>query len=130
MNENGKNFWEHHSTRYLEMALDGRRHEIIKNPDAKGKKTGDCGDSIQFFLTINNNRIESISFETDGCLNTNACANTVSHLSEGKCMEEAWAITPEMVVDYLETLPAHDIHCAELAVGAFYLSLADFKGCA
>jgi nitrogen fixation NifU-like protein len=29
------------------------------------------------------------------------------------------------VADYLEPLPEDHFHCAELAVGAFYLALAD-----
>ena len=32
--------------------------------------------------------------------------------------------SPTDVIDFLETLPAHETHCAELAVGAFYLALA------
>ena len=127
MKENANDFWQHHSARYLEMALDGSRHEKVTHPDARGKKTGDCGDSIEFFLSVKSNQIEAISFETDGCLNTNACANTVAFMCEGKFIEDAWEITPDMVIEYLETLPFHESHCAELAVGAFYLSLADIN---
>jgi nitrogen fixation protein NifU and related proteins len=120
-------FWQHHSLKYLEMALESQRHEIIENPDARGQKTGNCGDSIEFYLSIENNHLQSISFSTDGCLNTNACANTLARLCEGKSLEDAWGITPEMIIEYLETLPAHETHCAELAVGAFYLALAGYK---
>ena len=77
------------------------------------------------FLCIQNGRIQSLSFDTDGCINTNACANTAAHLSEGKTIEEAWEITPAAVIEFLETLPKDNYHCAELAVGAFYLALAN-----
>jgi nitrogen fixation protein NifU and related proteins len=127
MNDNDFNFWQHHSIRYLEAALDCTRHEILKNPDAYAKKTGECGDTIEFFLSIEDNHIQSIAFSTDGCLNTNACANALSSLCEGKSVEESWAITPEAVIDYLETMPVEEIHCAELAVGAFYLALASHQ---
>ena len=63
-------------------------------PDGYGKRTGECGDTVEMFLCINNGRIQSVSFDTDGCINTNACANTVSHLSEGKTIEKAWEIAP------------------------------------
>jgi hypothetical protein len=39
------------------------------------------------FLCIKKGQIQSLSFDTDGCINTNACANTVSHLSESKTKE-------------------------------------------
>lgn len=120
-------FWQDHSRNYLAMAFSQHRRETLSHPDGHGKKTGDCGDTVEFFLTIRNGRIEAVSYDTDGCLNTNACANTVAELAEGKTTEEAWEISPEDVVDFLQTLPEENRHCAELAVGAFYLALADYR---
>jgi nitrogen fixation NifU-like protein len=48
-------------------------------------------------------------------------------MAEKKNVDEAWAITPEMVIEYLETLPESHRHCAELAVGALYQALADYN---
>ncbi len=45
----------------------------------------------------------------------------------GKTIEAAWEITPEEVIRFLETLPEDHFHCAELAVGAFYLALTDIN---
>jgi len=119
------NFWQDHSLNYLEMAFNAERCEIIENPDGYGKKVGECDDTVEIFLSVKNNIIESLSFNTIGCINTNACANTIGALSEGKSLENAWNITPEDVVAFLETLPPEDIHCAELAVGTFYIALTD-----
>jgi hypothetical protein len=30
-------------------------------------------------LFVRNRRIQSVSFDTNGCINTNACCNTVAH---------------------------------------------------
>ena len=79
------------------------------------------------FLTNKDHRIQWTSFNTDGCINTRACANTVSNMVEGKTIEEAWKITPEKVINYLETLPQGLEHCAELTVGALYLALANYR---
>jgi nitrogen fixation NifU-like protein len=119
------NFWQDHSLHFLEMAFRTDRHESITHPDGYGKKTGDCGDTVEMFLMLRDNHIRSVSFQVYGCMNTNACANTVAHLAEGKTLEEAWEITPEKIAAFLETLPPDHIHCAELAAGAFYLALAD-----
>jgi len=64
---------------------------------------------------------------TNGCMNTNACANTAAELAEGRKVEDAWEITPDDLVAYLETLPSESTHCAELAVGAFYLALINWQ---
>ncbi|MFO7560442.1 MAG: iron-sulfur cluster assembly scaffold protein [Desulfobacterales bacterium] len=121
------NFFQDHSANYLEMALRTDKKEIVRKPDGYGKRTGQCGDTIEFFLTIRNGYIQSICFDTDGCINTAACANTVIHLAEGKSVEDAWEITSEDLIDYLETLPSEESHCAELAIGAFYLALTNHQ---
>ena len=125
--QNKFNFWQIHSRHYLEMAFRTDRREVIKQPDGYGKRNGDCGDTVEMYLSIRNGCIQFVSFETNGCLSTNACANTVAELTEGKKVEAAWEITPENVIDYLETLPPENFHCAELAVGAFYLALTNYQ---
>lgn len=127
MAEKKFDFWQDHSRNFLEMAFRTDRHERLERPDGYGKNTGTCGDMVEMFLTLLGMRINSVSFITNGCMNTNACANTVAQLVEGKRLEEAWEITPEDVIDYLETLPEENAHCAELAVGALYLALAKAK---
>lgn len=120
-------FWLHHSLHYLEMAFRNDRRVRVRHPDGYGKRTGECGDTVEMYLSIGNGRIRSVSYETNGCMNTNACANTVAELAVGRKVEDAWEIIPEHVVAYLETLPPENNHCAELAVGAFYLALTSWR---
>lgn len=127
MTNNPFNFLQDHSTHFLEMALRKDRHEILTQPDGHGKRTGICGDTVEMYLSVREDRIQSVTFQIDGCLNTSACANTVAHMAEGKKVAESWDITPEDVIAYLETLPSNHTHCAELAVGAFYQALADYN---
>lgn len=127
MDEKPFDFWQDHSSEFLTMAFSTNHRERISNPDGRGKKTGDCHDTVEMFVVVRSDKIESVSFDLDGCLHTNACANTVAHLAMGRSVEDAWEITPEAVADYLKTLPADHFHCAQLAVGAFYLALADYQ---
>jgi nitrogen fixation NifU-like protein len=128
MEEKKFDFWQDHSRNYLEMALAADHREIPKNSDGYGKRTGDCGDTIEIYIQLDvTGKITHVSYDTDGCLNTNACANTVAVMAEGRRAVEAWEITPEKVAEYLETLPENEIHCAELAIGALYRALASLK---
>lgn len=121
-------FMSGHSDEYIEMASDYSRFERLENPDGYGKRTGVCGDTIEIFLTVDENEcIECVSIQVEGCLNTVATANTVARLTEGRTVDEAWGITAEKVAGYLKTLEEDHFHCAELAVGAFYLSLVNYK---
>ncbi len=127
MDDRNFDFFQDHSRHYLEMALTRDRQDSMDNPDGYGRRTGVCGDSVEIFLKIRNSTVESVSYLVDGCINTHACCNTVARLSEGKSIENAWGITPEKVIDYLETLPPDHAHCAELAVGALYLALSTYR---
>jgi len=127
MTETATDFLQTHSMTFLEMAFRTDRREIIERPDGFGEKTGDCGDAAAFYLTVKDDRIHTISYRLNGCIHTNACLNSIAEMCEGKTLSEAWEITPEDLIAYLETLPEDHYHCAELAVGAFYLALADCR---
>ena len=127
MTEEAFDFWQDHSLNYLNMALSVERREQVENPDGYGKRTGDCGDSVEFFLRVKGDRIEAVSFDIDGCMNTNASAATVAMMAHGKTLKEGWKISENDVIEYLETLQEKSHHCAELAVGAFYLALSDVQ---
>lgn len=109
------------------MAFGTDKRERLRPADGYGRRTGDCGDTVEMFIVLDGARIRSVGYDCQGCLNTNACANSVAHWAEGKNIDNAWQITPQTVVDDLETLPESDTHCAELAVGAFYLALTNCR---
>lgn len=119
--------WKTHSMKFLKSAFRTDRREKLAHADGHGRQTGQCGDTVEFFLLIQDNRIEHISYDINGCINTNACANAIIDLLKGKRVAEAWGLDPEDVADYLETLPEDHFHCAELATGALYLALADAR---
>jgi nitrogen fixation NifU-like protein len=124
-NDSKGDFWQDHSLRFLEMAFRTDKRARLTRPDGYGKKKGDCGDTVEFFLSLEGERIAAAAYEANGCVNTNACANTVIHFIEGCSLAQAWELTPEKVAEFLESLPPDHFHCAELAVGALYLALAN-----
>ena len=117
--------WRDHSLTFLEMAFRTDRREQLEKADGYAKKVGDCGDTVAFFINLAGDTIDSLSYDINGCLNTNACCNAVISLIEGKSMDAAWRLTPEQVADFLQSLPRDHFHCAELVVGTLYLALID-----
>ena len=118
-------FWQDHSDTFLAMAYLWDRRKALEHPDGQGRKTGDCGDTIFIYLAIKKGIISQVAFELEGCLNTSACCNALAVLVEGKTVQQSWDISPNDIIDFLETLPEDHHHCAELTVGAFFLALAD-----
>ena len=125
--EQRHDFWQEHALIFLEMAFRTDRHGRPPKPSGIGYNVGACGDSITMYVTLEAAKIRNVAFELNGCLNTAACANAVAQIVEGHDLEAAWKISPEMVADYLQTLPGDHFHCAELAVGAFYKALSDYQ---
>ena len=117
--------WQQHTLNYLEMAFRTDRMGAIRHCDGHGEKTGDCGDTVQFFINVKAEKIDRAAYMSNGCMHTNACANAVLNLIEGQRVDHAWEVTPEAVTRLLKSLPHEHFHCAELSVGALYLALAD-----
>jgi uncharacterized protein (TIGR02270 family) len=119
--------WQGYSEHFLETALAVERRGALRNPDGCGKATSACGDTVVFFLRIREHRIQAVTYEADGCLHTHACAGAVAAMVEGKPVESAWRLGPSAVVDYLETLPVAEIHCAEMAIAALRQALIQWR---
>ncbi len=127
MSDKKFDFYQDHSMKYLEMALSTERQASMENPDGYGKRTGECGDTVEIFLKVRDKKVKVVSYHADGCINTHACCNTVAQMAEGSDVNAAWEISPEKVIEYLETLPSDHTHCAELAVGALYMALSRYQ---
>lgn len=119
--------WQTHSQKFLEMAFRVDRQERLAQADGYGKFSRDCGDTIEFFLILENAHIKTVSYALAGCINTNACANAIIALIEGQSESAAWKLTPETVATYLESLPPDHHHCADLAITALRRALVDAR---
>lgn len=116
-----------YSEHFLEMAF---RTDLRKRPDRAhgyGKRERECGDALEVFLDIHDDVIVKLMYYSNGCFATNACGNALAELAVGKNIAQARDITPGDIAAFLETLPAHEFHCAEMAAGALLLALADYN---
>ncbi len=94
-----------------------------KNQTILSSYTGPCGDTIEFCIKLNGNRIESIVFSTNGCLPTRLCAMKVCEMVKDKELSEAMSIKAKDIIEAIGNLPKESWHCAELAETALKLGL-------
>jgi nitrogen fixation NifU-like protein len=92
--------------------------------DAKGVVKGWCGDTMEVYLRLHGERIEEITFMTDGCGPSVACGSMLTTMVYGMSLDEASAIRPEDLLEALDGLPDESVHCAELAVSTLRESIA------
>lgn len=116
-----------HTQIFLEMAFRTDRQKNLPHPSGVGHNVGACRDQIRIYLAIRGGIIQEVAYELEGCLNTNACVNALAEMVEGHTVAAAWALKPEMLAEFLQSLPPDHFHCAELAVGAFYKALSDYQ---
>lgn len=90
--------------------------ERMENPDAHAERTGWCGEVMEMYLRLDENRVAEASFWADGCLSTMACGDMLTTLVQGMTLDEAARITPEELIAALDGLPFKSHHCAELSV--------------
>ena len=87
-----------------------------------------CGDIMKMYLKINDDEIiEDVKFETFGCGSAIASSSMATELIKGKSVEEALSLTNKAVVEALDGLPAHKMHCSVLAEEAIKSAIDDYN---
>lgn len=86
-----------------------------------------CGDIMKVYIKVHNNRIDDIKFKTFGCGAAVATSSMMTELAKGKTLEEAGKLSKQAVAEALDGLPAHKMHCSNLAADALHAAIKDFK---
>lgn len=87
----------------------------IEDADALARVTGTCGDTMEIYLRVREDRVLQGSAFTDGCGSSMVCGSMVAQMAEGRTLEEAMDLQGADVVEALDGLPEEDLHCAFLA---------------
>lgn len=99
----------------------------IPNPDGYAKNTGSCGDTMEMFLRVVDQRVVACSFQTDGCGTTVVCGSAATELARGRSLVEVLGIvSAERILGVLGGLPDDSVHCAQLAAETLRRALADY----
>ena len=116
---------------YSEKVMDHFRNPrnvgMIENADGIGEVgNAKCGDIMKIYLKIENDTIVDVKFETFGCGSAIASSSMATELIKGKPVPEALALTNKAVVEALDGLPAHKLHCSVLAEESIKAALKDY----
>ncbi|MHA1256299.1 MAG: iron-sulfur cluster assembly scaffold protein [Promethearchaeota archaeon] len=82
---------------------------------------------MQFFLKINDNKIEKANFITDGCGATVAAGSQTTLMIEGKALDFAETLSPEDIDKALKRLSNDHKHCAELVIRTLKRAIEKYK---
>jgi nitrogen fixation NifU-like protein len=100
---------------------------VIENADGVGEAGNPvCGDIMKIYLKIESDIITDVKFETFGCGSAIASSSMATELIKGKPVEEALKLSNDAVVEALDGLPTHKIHCSVLAEEAVSAAVKDY----
>ncbi len=116
-----------YSEKVMEHFRNPRNVGVIENADGVGEVgNARCGDIMKIYLKIENDTVADVKFETFGCAGAIASSSMATELIKGKPVAEALSLTNQAVVEALDGLPAHKLHCSVLAEEAIKKALQDY----
>ena len=96
-----------YSKKVMEHFMNPRNVGVIENPDGYGQVGNPvCGDLMEIFITVKEDKIDDIKFRTFGCGSAIAVSSMVTEMAKGKTLDEAMLITRKDVADELGGLAA------------------------
>ncbi|MBQ8697183.1 MAG: Fe-S cluster assembly scaffold protein NifU [Clostridia bacterium] len=116
-----------YSDKVMDHFRNPRNVGIIEDADGVGEVgNAKCGDIMKIYLKIEDGIIADVKFETFGCGSAIASSSMATELIKGKPLSEAMALTNKAVVEALDGLPAHKVHCSVLAEEAIKKALQNY----
>ena len=85
-----------------------------------------CGDIMRMYIKVRDGIIVDCKFNTFGCGSAIATSSMATELIKGRKVEEALELSNKAVVEALDGLPAHKIHCSVLAEEAVRAAVKDY----
>ena len=116
---------------YSEKVMDHFRNPrnvgVIENADGVGEVgNAKCGDIMKIYLKIDHDTVSDVKFETFGCGSAIASSSMATEMIKGKPLDQVADLTNKAVVEALDGLPAHKLHCSVLAEEAIKAALSDY----
>ena len=116
---------------YSEKVMDHFTHprNLGKMEDADGVgEVGNakCGDIMKIYIKVEDDVITDVKFNTFGCGSAIASSSMATEMIKGKPISEALELSNKAVVEALDGLPAHKLHCSVLAEEAVRAAVKDY----
>ena len=116
---------------YSDKVMDHFQHprNVGKIDDADGiGEVGNakCGDIMRMYIKVKDDVITDCKFNTFGCGSAIATSSMATELIKGKPISEALELSNKAVVEALDGLPAHKIHCSVLVEEAVRAAVKDY----
>ena len=116
-----------YSEKVMDHFANPRNVGEIENADGIGEVgNAKCGDIMKMYIKVDGDVITDVKFKTYGCGSAIATSSIATEMIIGKTIGEALKLSNKAVVEALDGLPAHKIHCSVLAEQSIKAAIADY----
>lgn len=118
---------------YKEELLDHYRNPrnrgTIENSDiATGEYNPSCGDKVEFFVKVKDNKITEIKFTGVGCVISQAAADMLAEKVKNLTLDEVSKLTKEDILSLIKIeLGLNRLVCAMLPLVALQKGISEYK---
>lgn len=99
----------------------------MENADGIGEVgNAKCGDIMKMYIKVDDGIITDVKFNTFGCGSAIATSSMATEMIKGKSVEDALELSNKAVVEALDGLPTHKVHCSVLAEEAVKAAVKDY----
>jgi len=117
-----------YSDKVMDHFANPRNVGVIPDADGVGQVGNPvCGDMMTFYIKVRDGRLADVKFQTFGCGAAIAVSSMVSEMAKGKTLDEAMAITNDLVAEELGGLPKNKMHCSNLGADALHEAIKDYR---
>ncbi|NWF96928.1 MAG: Fe-S cluster assembly scaffold protein NifU [Candidatus Thorarchaeota archaeon] len=121
------------STQYSDKVLDHFRNPrnvgTLEGDDVAMGRVGNpvCGDLMEVFIRVKDDRIVDAKFRTFGCGSAIATSSMTTEMVKGMTLDEAMEVSREDVAGELDGLPPIKMHCSNLAADALHEAIKNYR---
>ena len=110
----------------IDHAMNPRNAGEMPEADGFGQFRGSCGDIMEVWIKVKDNKITKASFWSSGCGTSIASGSMITEMAKDKTIQEARQLTPSEVNEALGGLPEENADCPEMAAGALKQAISNY----
>lgn len=99
----------------------------LRGANGNARITGPCGDTMEFWITVEDGTITAAHYTTDGCYFSNKCGVTAAIMATDAPVTVAEQFTREDILAVAGDIDAESEHCALLAVNTLRAAIRDWR---
>ena len=117
----------YYSEKVMDHFMHPRNVGELENANGIGEiGNAKCGDIMKMYIRVEAGVIVDVKFKTFGCGSAIATSSMATEMIKGKTIDEALTLSNKAVVEALDGLPPHKIHCSVLAEQSIKAAISDY----